>query len=203
VTIDCFRFWDIIPDMEIAYNDSTLDVRLSQRLKALRHERNWSLDELSHHSGVSRASLSRLENASVSATAQVLGKLCAAFGLPLSRLMVMVEQEFEPVVRREQQLVWTDPESHFRRRSVSPPAQGLSAEVIAGELPAGARIAYDRTPRPGLEHHLVMTGGELVLTVEGQRHTLQAGDCLRYRLNGSSLFETPPHIGASYFLFIV
>ena len=36
---------------------------------------------------VSRASLSRLENAEVSPTASVLGRLCAAYGLTMSRLM--------------------------------------------------------------------------------------------------------------------
>jgi transcriptional regulator with XRE-family HTH domain len=39
------------------------DRRLAERLRALRGERGWSLDELARRSGVSRATLSRLENA--------------------------------------------------------------------------------------------------------------------------------------------
>ena len=77
--------------MENAPIDTDLDRRIAQRLKALRQERGWSLDELAGLAGVSRATLSRLENADVSPTAAVLGKLCAAHGLTMSRLMMMVE----------------------------------------------------------------------------------------------------------------
>ena len=54
------------------------NARLAQRLRELRHERGWSLDELAARSGVSRATLSRLENNEVSPTAAVLGRLCPA-----------------------------------------------------------------------------------------------------------------------------
>jgi transcriptional regulator with XRE-family HTH domain len=54
------------------------DLRLAERLRALRRARRWSLDELSALSGVSRASLSRIENGDVSPTASVLGRLAAA-----------------------------------------------------------------------------------------------------------------------------
>ena len=56
-------------------DDRDLDLRIAGRLKALRAERGWSLDALARRSNVSRATLSRLENAEVSATANVLGRL--------------------------------------------------------------------------------------------------------------------------------
>src|SRR6185437_455408 len=110
--------------MESANADQTsLDRLLAQRLKSLRAERGWSLDELARRGAVSRATLSRLENAEVSPTASVLGKLCAAYGLTMSRLMHLVEDDFAPLVRRDAQPLWTDPTIGFRRRSVSPPAR--------------------------------------------------------------------------------
>jgi transcriptional regulator with XRE-family HTH domain len=178
-------------------------MRIAQRLRGLRAERRWSLDALAQRSGVSRATLSRLENTEVSATASVLGKLCAAYGLPMSRLMRMVEGDFDPLVRRDAQSVWTDSSVGFRRRSVSPPAQTLAAEVLACELEPGARITYDRPPRPGLEHHLLLIKGQLEITVDGKAHDLRPGDCLRYQLFGPSAFATPRRCGASYYLFIV
>ena len=183
--------------------DQSIDARIAQRLRQLRGERGWALEELAARSGVSRASLSRLENAGVSPTAQVLGKLCAAFGLTLSRLMLMVEDGFAPLLRRDEQPQWSDPETGFRRRSVSPPAQSLAGEVVECELKPATRIAYDKPPRPGLEHHLVMLEGALSLTVEGRRHDLASGDCLRYQLNGASRFETPAGSGARYLLFML
>lgn len=183
--------------------EAATDQRLAQRLRALRAERAWSLDELNKRSGISRATLSRLENAEVSPTATVLGKLCAAYGMTMSRLMRMVEDDFVPLVRRAEQSVWADPETGFRRRSVSPPAQSLAAEVLECELQPATHIAYDAPPRPGLEHYLHMVEGQLEITVDGHTHRLEAGDCLRYQLYGASAFVTGEHAGARYFLFIL
>ena len=129
--------------------------------------------------------------------------LCAAHGLTMSRLMMMVEDDFAPLVPEHAQAVWVDDSAGFRRRSVSPPAQQLAGEVLACELAPGARIAYEQSPRPGLEHHLLMLEGELRITVAGQTHDLAPGDCLRYQLFDASSFETPEHCAAKYILLIV
>ena len=188
---------------EALLSDDSIERRIAQRIRSLRNERRWPLEELSARSGVSRATLSRIENCEGSPTATVLCKICTAFGLTLSRLMVQVEEGFFPLVPREEQMLWSDPETGYERRIVSPPAPGLAGEVIACRLKPGTRIAYDRPTRPGLEHHLVMSDGALMLTVDGVCHSLSPGDCLRYRHNGESLFETPAASGATYFLFMV
>src|SRR5690606_34941584 len=106
--------------------------------------------------GVSRATLSRLENVEVSGTAATLGRLCAAYGIAMSRLMYLAEDDYEPLLSRAAQAVWTDPGSGYRRRAVSPPAGALAGEVIEAELKPGTRISYPGSSRPGHEHHLVM-----------------------------------------------
>lgn len=189
--------------MENQELDSAIDRRIAQRLRELRAERGWPLDELAKRSGVSRATLSRLENGDVSPTASVLGKLCGAYGLTMSRLMRMVEDVFVPLIPRSAQPVWFDASIGFRRRSVSPPSQTLAGEALECELDPGARISYDSTPRPGLEHHLILAEGRLEVTIDGVANALQPGDCLRYQLNGPSAFATPPDSGARYFLFIL
>jgi transcriptional regulator with XRE-family HTH domain len=180
-----------------------IDRRIGARLKALRSGRGWSLDELSRRSRVSRATLSRLENGEVSATASVLGRIAATFGLTISRLMHMVEDRYTPVIRRGVQAVWSDPASGFLRRTVSPPARDLAGEVLECTLAASTRIAYDDPPRPGLEHHLLLLEGRLQLTLGTDSHQLEPGDCLRYRLFGPSVFATPARTKARYLLFIV
>ncbi len=177
--------------------------RLSIRLKSLRAERGWSLDQLAAESGVSRATLSRLENADGSPTTDILGRLCSAYGMTLSRLMSMVEDDFAPVVRNNDQDVWDDKDAGFSRRVVSPPSGELAAEVIAGTLQPGAQLRYDAPTVPGQEHHLIMTGGVLEVTVEAASHVLKSGDCLRYRLHGGSAFRNPGKRPAQYFLVLV
>ena len=183
--------------------DITIDRRIAERLRSLRAERQWSLDELARRTEVSRATLSRLENAEVSPTASVLGRLAAAYGLTISRLMHMVEDDFAPLVRREAQPLWSDPDIGFRRRSVSPPARTLRAEVLECELQPGTRIRYDEPPRAGLEHHLLLTDGALEISVDGQTYDLKPGDCLRYQLYGATTFMTPKRSGARYILVVL
>ena len=180
-----------------------LTPRLADRLKRLRQEAGWSLETLAKRSGVSRATLSRMENAEVSPSAEALGKLCAAYRMPMSRLIQMVEQDFAALVPAEVQTVWHDPATGYARRSVSPPAEALRGEVVAGTLPAGTRIAYDTPPVDGLEHHLVMQSGRLILTVGGTDHALGPGDCLRYRLHGPTVFQAGADAPAQYLLFLV
>ena len=176
---------------------------IAVRLKQLRQDHHWSLEELAAKTGVSRATLSRLENAEVSPTASVLGKLCVPYSLTISRLMSMVESDFTPLVERETQTLWQDRKTGFRRRSVSPPAGTLAAEVLECELDPGARVAYDAPPKPGLEHHIVMLEGHLEVTIDGTAHDLNVGDCLRYQLFGASSFRTPDNQSAKYVLVVV
>ncbi|HEX2561792.1 helix-turn-helix domain-containing protein [Phenylobacterium sp.] len=182
---------------------SVVENRLAQRLAELRKQRGWSLDELARVSGVSRPTLSRLERGEVSPTAQVLVRLAAAFGITMSRLLAEVEGQGAALVRAAHQPVWTDPETGFRRRGVSPPAPGLAAEMIDGELPARAEIRYPASPRPGLEHHLYLLAGGLEMEVEGQVHRLAAGDALRWRLYGASRFLSLGPAPARYVLALV
>ena len=177
--------------------------RLAHRLAMLRSKAGFSLDQLAERSGISRASLSRLENAEVSPTAETLGKLCAAFGLPVSRLLMMVEESFTAHIPLEDQPEWDDPATGFTRRAVSPPSAQLGAEVIEGHLPRATTLSYDAPPRAGLEHHLVMLDGALSLEVDGTHYHLNAGDCLRYQLHEASRFETSETRGARYLLVIL
>jgi transcriptional regulator with XRE-family HTH domain len=183
--------------------DDPLGSRLAVRLAALREGRGWSLDRLAEMSGISRATLSRLERGETSPTAMLLGKLCAAHGMPMSRLIAEVESQGARFMPHAVQSVWIDPETGYRRRSVSPPSADMLGEVIEGELPPGADIRYDAPPVAGLEQHIWLKEGQLDFFIEGKAHRLTAGDCLRVRLYGPTRFLCPPESGARYAIFIV
>ncbi len=177
------------------------DDRLAERLHALRAENGLSLQELAERSGISRATLSRIENGEVSPTAETLGALAAAYAMTISRMLTPMERPFAALIAREQQSVWHDPRHGFVRRIVSPPSGALSIEIIRCELAAHQCIAYEKPPVVGQEHHLTMLSGALSVTVEGATHRLKPGDCLRYRLFGPSRFETD-RSGASYLMVL-
>jgi transcriptional regulator with XRE-family HTH domain len=174
--------------------------RLADQLKQLRQRHAWSLDDLAQRSGVSRASLSRVENAEVSPTAEVLGKLCTAFALPMSRLLAQVETQFTPLYRKQDQPVWTEAEIGYQRRMVSPAVPPLGAEIIECTLPPDTDIRYEAPSIRGREHHLVLQKGILDVWIDGADYHLSPGDCLRYQLFGATRFKTPGDTGAIYLL---
>ncbi|WP_417767611.1 helix-turn-helix domain-containing protein [Stappia sp.] len=163
---------------------------LAEHLRLLRTGRDLTLQDLAESSGVSRATLSRIENGDVSPTAETLGRLASAFGLPLSQLLSPLEPDFPPLVRHAEQGIWHDRENGFTRRALSPPSGRLKLEMIECEIAPNQRISYDRPAVAGHEHHLVLLSGALALTIDGDRHDLRPGDCMRYRLFGASSFET-------------
>jgi transcriptional regulator with XRE-family HTH domain len=201
------HFWDSIPVVRQAEarpaGPSAIDSALATRLAALRAERGWSLDELAQRSGVSRSTLSRVERAEISPTAALLGRLSAVYERTLSRLLAGVESDPPQLVRVQAQGVWSDPETGFVRRSVSPPHAGLRGEVVEGVLPAGAGIAYDAPPVVGMEQHVWVLDGRLEVTVDGEVHDLEPGDCLRFRLWGATRFGCPGPRPARYVIMVV
>ncbi|MFI7643906.1 helix-turn-helix domain-containing protein [Nonomuraea sp. NPDC049400] len=180
-----------------------VEARLAGRLAELRLERGWSLEELASRSGISRSTLSRLERGEISPTAALLGKLCSVYERTMSRLLAEVESEPPQLVRADTQTVFRDEESGFVRRSVSPPHPGLRGEVVEATLRPGADISYETPPVPGLEQHIWMLEGAVEITANGHTHTVEAGDCLRFRLWGASRFRCPGPSPARYALLLV
>jgi len=180
-----------------------IERRIAQRIARLRAERGWSLETLAERTGISRATLSRLERSELSPTASMLGKLCTVYGWTLSRLMTDAETRPPNLVPAAEQPEWRDPESGYRRRALSPPAPGLRGELVEVRMPAGTAVSFDASSIPGLEHHLWMLEGSLTLEVEGSIFRLRPGDCLRYVLAGPTRFQAPGKRGARYVVAMV
>lgn len=164
---------------------SDTERRVADRLKALRAERGLTLDELGKRSGVSRSMISLIERAESSPTASVLDRLSAALGVTLASMFAEdTRVDAQPVVRRDQQLAWSDPETGYVRRNVSPPGFPSPIELVEVVLPAGGRVAYDSGFRdPPVDQQVWVIEGEIEVRVGDQVHQLEAGDCLAMRID--------------------
>ncbi|WP_417693216.1 helix-turn-helix domain-containing protein [Roseibium sp.] len=178
-------------------------IRLARRLTELRQTRQWTLEQLTEESAVSRATLSRIERGEVSPTAQVLGKLAKAYGLPMQAFFTEADTSASLHMPVAQQTVWEDPETGFVRRNLSPTLPGFRGSMIEGLLPAGKTIAYAAPPLSGLEHHLVLLEGALEVTLDRDTHWLSAGDCLRFRLDYPNSYHAPGPHEARYILTVI
>ena len=191
-----------IPDMGKRTENGTIDAALAARLLTIRSERGLSLDQAAELSGVSRATLSRTERGETSPTAHVLGRLSAAYGVTLSALLGGLDEARPSVLSRDQAGFWTDPETGFRRWSISPPARGYDIELIWAELPAGARIEYPAPAYSGMEQHIVLFEGALKYETGGATYQLAGNDSLRIKIHDESALESCGLVPAKYILAV-
>jgi transcriptional regulator with XRE-family HTH domain len=165
----------------------TVDIerRVADRLKALRAERGLTLDELAKQSRVSRSMISLIERAESSPTASVLDRLSAALGVTLASMFAeQARVDAQPVARRDEQTAWSDPETGYLRRNLSPPGFHSPIELVEVVLPAGTRVAYDSGFRdPPVDQQVWVIEGAIEVRVGDQVHHLEAGDCLAMRID--------------------
>ena len=153
-----------------------IDASLARRIRAERGQRSWSLGDLAHASGVSKAMISKIERGETSPTAALLGKLTGAFGISLSSLFSVETARASKLRRKAEQEWWTDPESGQRRATISPPAAQL-LELVKSELPPNARIDYPSMSYRGVLQQIWMLSGTLTFHEGEIVHVLKAGDC--------------------------
>lgn len=169
----------------------------------LRHEREtrkWSLAELAERSGVSKAMISKIERKEASPTATVLGRLSGAFGVPLSVLIASAEKASERLSVAEAQPVWTDPETGYVRRAVSP--SGAPVELIEVSLPAGVRVPYPASAFAFQQQQIWVLEGHLDFSEGDVAHALKQGDCLLLGSPADCAFFNPGRDPARYLVVL-
>lgn len=176
--------------------------RLARRVHALREASGLSLDALAERSGVSRSNISLIERGQSSPTAVVLDKLAAALGATLASLFepdaAARGAPPSPLARVADQPVWTDPDSGYVRRNVSP-ALPSPIQLVDVRFPPGARVAYDNPPREAPVHQQVwMIEGTMQVSVGAERWQLAAGDCLAMTLDAPIVWHNPTKQSARY-----
>ena len=189
--------------------DGALNVnqRIAARVRTLRATQRFSLDALEKRSGVSRSMISLVERGESSPTAVVLEKLSAGLGVTLAALFDGApdarRQTEGPVSRRKSQQEWRDPESGYRRRNVSPPGVMQPMRIVDVHFPAGARVAFENSPRDVRVHQQIwVLKGTMEVTWGGERHRLHEGDCLAMQLDGPTMFHNPTRRPARYAVVI-
>jgi transcriptional regulator with XRE-family HTH domain len=165
-----------------------IDARIGARIRLERESRGWSLTELAGRASVSRAMIHKVERGDSSPTAKLLGRLSGAFGLSMSTLMARAEIGEGRLLRRADQPTWTDPDSGYQRRHVSP-ASDLPLDLVEVSLPAGAAVPMPASAYAFVNQLIWVLEGELVFVEGGTRHEMAAGDCLELGPPADCLFR--------------
>lgn len=177
-----------------------IEHRVADRIRALRAERGLTLGALAERSGVSRSMISVIERAESSPTASVLDRLAAALGVTIATLFAEAERpNAPPVARAADQPLWSDPETGYVRRNLSPAGFPSAIELVEVALPPGARVAYDSGSRLAvIDQQIWVIAGAIAITVGDTTHDLATGDCLAMRLDRPITFRNRTGAPARY-----
>jgi transcriptional regulator with XRE-family HTH domain len=150
---------------------------LGNRLHAMREARDWTLEELANHTGLSKAYLSRLEGGDRQPSIAALLSIAKAFGVSIAALFEQPDEMAECVIIR----------------GGSAPAQaanGLSYLPLSSSTkpfnlhPIGVTVPANRPGSETYQHDgeewLYVMSGRLGLTVDGKLHILAAGDSAHF-----------------------
>ena len=146
-----------------------------------RDSRGWSLADLAERSGVSKATISKIEREEVSPTAMILVRLAGAFDLTLAGLLVRAENQGR-LTRAGEQPVWRD----------------HPLEIIEVELPARQRVVLPASSYARIRQTVWVRTGSLVIIEAGERHVLGAGDCLGFGPPSEVIFSNETGAPCSY-----
>lgn len=180
-----------------------LNQRIAARLRELRGARGLSLEALARRSGVSRSMISLIERGESSPTAILLERIASGLDLTLAALFdipaIARKEAAGPVSRRDDQPVWRDPGSGYRRRNISPPGIAQPLQIVDVRFPAGARVAFENSGRARQVHQQVwVLAGAITVTVGKERYRLRQGDCLAMQLDQPTLFHNATRKPARY-----
>ena len=179
-----------------------LDKAIGSRLKELRIKAGLSLNELANRSGVSRAMIGRIERAQSSATAALLGKLCAALDTTLSSVVGLSDRPPERLTRKAEQPVWRDPETGYSRRHASARSVASGIEIIVVELLPDTRVSYSPWGRRAYTQQLLVLQGKLNVFVGEKRFDLSEGDCLDFDVMRPVAFENAGEVPTRYIVVV-
>ncbi len=172
---------------------------LADSIKAARTARNWTLDQFAETSGVSRAMISKIEREEVSPTAATLAKLASGLGVTVASLFTSRNEHSSPLLRSSEQSIWTDPETGYVRRNISPSSAQGAAEIVDVTFPPGQRVVMENARGwDGLTQQVWILKGQMEMTVGGQVTLLSKGDCLFMRLDKPLVFYNPGKSPARY-----
>ncbi|WP_313810541.1 XRE family transcriptional regulator [Glutamicibacter sp.] len=178
-----------------------LSAGLAWAVKTARVSRSLTVEALAELSGVSRAMISKIERSEAQPTAVLLSKLATAFGVTLSELIVQAEGNQERVSRCRDQPVWTDPDTGYTRRAVSP-TSSPSLELVEVVLSVGAEVSYPRVAYQFTDQQIWVLSGKLRFQEGQDVHDLAAGDCLQLGAAADCTFSNPGSRNCRYLVVL-
>lgn len=158
---------------------SEADVLVGRRVRALRLERNLSLNDLAGKAGISIGALSQIERGLSSLRVKVIWPLAAALAVEPSALIGDGGDSASDLycVRSHLRRALPVHDEGIAKTLLSPPGATLTGMMVTVEPGSGTNEAYAHA---GHEFGYVLAG-DVELTVDGTSYTLKPGDSFAFK----------------------
>lgn len=163
---------------------------LPGQLRRLRRAKNWTLEEVSAISGVSRSMLSQIERGEANPTLAVGFRIARAFGVSLDDLVATPPYEgIIEVVRNDDPSYRFRDEPGYRIRTLSP--LHLEKDLEFYEVALGPGRSMDSSPHvSGAREFLAVQRGSVRVNSGADSNTLGAGDSAYYPADVAHAIES-------------
>jgi len=159
-----------------------INENLGKRVKKLRGDRGWSLEELANVSGVSRSMLSEIEREKANPTLTVTFRIARAFGLTLQELIESAEATASKiqVIRASDRAQVYRSDKHHEIRTLSPLNLEKDVEFYEVSLKPGGAIR-SQPHFEGTREFLTVEEGAVRIESGTDAEELTKGDSGTYR----------------------
>lgn len=159
-----------------------INENLGKRVKKLRGDRGWSLEELANVSGVSRSMLSEIEREKANPTLTVTFRIARAFGLTLQELIESAEATASKiqVIRASDRAQVYRSDKHHEIRTLSPLNLEKDVEFYEVSLKPGGALC-SQPHFEGTREFLTVEEGAVRIESGTDVEDLTKGDSGTYR----------------------
>jgi len=164
---------------------------IGPKIRQLRRQKHFSLQQLAERSGVSAAAIHKIERNGMVPTVTTLMKIAGALNRTVA-YFVEEQEEAKPVVfipARQRRPVFTSKEGLDLQGISGPYGRYLMAGAIATVEP-GATSGPKPMEHAG-EELVLMLSGVLSFEIEGEEYVLQRGDALHFRTDRPHRWVNP------------
>ena len=181
---------DDVPANEAAEAHADLTPIVGANLRRLRVKRGLSLERMAKASGVSRAMLGQIELGHSTPTINVVWKIARALDVSFATLITEHAATSTAIVLRDRAKLLTSHDGSFTSRALFPFDEPRNVEFYELSLAANSVEEADAHP-VGTTENLVVTAGDLELTVGKSRHQIRTGDAIFFEADVPHSYRNP------------
>lgn len=160
-----------------------IDEILANNLKKLREQQHLSLGQLAEKAGLSKVTLSKLEQGGANPTINNIWKIANALDVPYTALLDSTGTT-AAVIRQDTVVTQQSADGHYRLRCYYTTSAERNFEWFQMALDAGADYTSAGHKDRALEY-IIMLSGTLAIETQDQRYTLGPGDAISFKASQS------------------